>query len=63
MEQILYYFRVRDQRTGKWRQTRYRLSDAEALERFGAGNWERLDDSREVRTGSGTAHSAPLVLR
>ena len=61
MDHLLYFFRVRDEITGKWRQTRYRLSDGEALNRFGAGNYERLDWSREVRTGGGSVHSAPLA--
>ena len=51
MELVLCYFRVRDQIGGKWRQTRYCMSDTEALERYGAGNYERLDYSREVRVG------------
>ena len=54
-------FRVRDAIAGKWRQTRYRLSEADALDRYGAGNYERLDWSREGKTGSGTAHSTPLA--
>jgi len=61
MEHVLYFFRLRDQLSGKWRQTRYRLSDADALDRFDEGNYERLDWSREVRSGGGTAHSAPLA--
>jgi len=40
---VLYRFEVRDAITGKWRQTRYRLSDAEARQRYGEGNYERLD--------------------
>ena len=58
MELVLCYLRVRDQITGKWRQTRYRLSDDEARQRFGAGNYGRLAWSREVRSGSGAVHGA-----
>jgi len=48
---VLYFFRVRDSLTGKWRQTRYRLNDEEARARYGDGNFERLDSMREVRSG------------
>ena len=47
----LYLFKVRDLVSGKWRQTRYRLTDETARERYGEGNYERLDWSREVRDG------------
>jgi hypothetical protein len=40
---VHYLFKVRDLVTGKWRQTRYRLNDDEARERYGEGNYERLD--------------------
>jgi hypothetical protein len=61
MDNVLYFFRVRDSISGKCRQTRYRLTENEARQRYGEGNYERLDWSREVRTGSGSVHSAPLA--
>ena len=45
----LYLFKVRDSLTGHWQQTRYRLTVAGARERFGEGNYELLEWSREVR--------------
>jgi hypothetical protein len=59
----LYFFKVRDQISGKWRQERYRLTDETARERYGEGNYERLDWTREVRTGTGSSHSAPLARK
>jgi hypothetical protein len=46
-----YLFRVRDPISGKWGQTRYKLTDQTARERYGEGSYERIDASREVRTG------------
>ena len=57
---VLYFFRVRD--AGKWRQTRYRLSDDEARLRYGGGNFERLDWTREVRIGEPGAQSTAHLL-
>jgi len=51
---------VRD--AGKWRQTRYRLSDDEARLRYGDGNFERLDWTREVRIGEPGAQSTAHLL-
>jgi hypothetical protein len=48
---ILYRFRVRDAVTGKWHITRYALTEQEAEQRYGKGNYERLDWSKEVREG------------
>jgi hypothetical protein len=45
----LYEFRYYDPVRGKWLRTRYRLTEAEALERFGEGNFERINASREDR--------------
>ena len=47
----LYFFNVRDSLTGKWRKTRYRLNEEEARKRYGDGNFERLDWTREIRNG------------
>ena len=44
----LYLFKIRDSLTGHWQQTRYRLTVAQARERFGEGNYEPLEWSREV---------------
>ena len=57
---VLYFFRVRD--AGKWRQTRYRLSDDEARLRYGDGNYERLQWTREVRSGDLSAQSTSHLL-
>ena len=57
---VLYFFRVRD--AGKRRQTRYRLSDDEARLRYGDGNFERLDWTREVRIGEPGAQSTAHLL-
>jgi hypothetical protein len=63
METIeLYKFRVRDPLSGKWRETRYRLSDTEALVRYGDGNYERLDWTREVRSGAATGQSTSHLM-
>lgn len=59
---VLYFFRVRDAISGKWRQTRYRLSDDEARLRYGDGNFERLDWTREVRIGEPGAQSTAHLL-
>lgn len=50
-ETVLYRFRVRNALTGKWRQTRYVLTEENAEKRFGKGNYERLEWSKEVREG------------
>ena len=58
----LYLFNVRNPITRKWRQTRYRLTAENARERYGEGNFERLDWTREVRDvgprGQSMAHLA-----
>ena len=60
--QVLYFFRVRDPLTGKWRQTRYRLNDDEARARYGDGNFERLDWTREGRSGDPSNQSTSHLL-
>ena len=47
-----YLFRVRDPISGKWGQTRYKLTKETAHERYGEGGYERIDASREVRIGN-----------
>jgi hypothetical protein len=39
----IYAFRVRDERTGKWRTTRYKMTLEEAGERYGKGNYQVLE--------------------
>ena len=46
-----YLFRVRDPISGKWGQTRYKITDQTAHERYGEGNYEPIVNTREVRTG------------
>ena len=58
----LFFFRVRDALTGKWRQTRYRLSDEDARVRYGEGNYERLDWTREIRIGDPGKQSTSHLL-
>ncbi len=48
----LYRFRVRDPKSGKWRTTSYRMTFEEARERYGMGNYEPLEWSKETRIGS-----------
>jgi len=60
--QSLYFFRIRDALTGKWRQTRYRLNDEDARARYGDGNYERLDWTREIRTGDPGGQSTSHLL-
>ena len=49
--QEFYLFRVRDPVNGKWGQTRYKVTEEIARARYGEGCYERIDASREVRTG------------
>ena len=46
-----YLFRVRDPISGKWGQTRYKITNQTAQERYGEGNYERIKHTREVRVG------------
>ncbi len=45
----VYPFSVRDGRTGRWRTSRHKMTFAEAVERYGKGNYEVLENSKEVR--------------
>jgi len=45
----LYRFKVRDPVTAKWHQTQYRLDVETARERYGEGNYELIEWSKEVR--------------
>ena len=48
--------------SGKWGQTRYRLTEEIACERYGKGNYERIDSSLQVRTNNHSGQSAsPLI--
>ena len=49
--QEFYLFRVRDPVNGKWGQTRYKVTEQTARDRFGEGCYERIDASRETRMG------------
>ena len=59
----LYLLNVRNPITRKWRQTRYRLTAENARERYGEGNYERIDASREVRDGDPARSSAAHLAR
>jgi len=50
----LYLFTVRNPITGKWRQTRHRSTVDAARKRYGEGNYEPVEGSREVREVEGT---------
>jgi hypothetical protein len=45
----LYLFKVRNPITGKWRRTRQRSTVDAARKRYGEGNFEPIEGSREVR--------------
>ena len=45
----VYTFRVRDQRTGNWRDSRRKMTIVKADKRYGNGNYEVVEDSKEVR--------------
>ena len=59
---LLYFFNVRDETTGKWRKTRYRLTDETARAVYGDGNYERLDWTREVRIGAPGVQSTSHLM-
>lgn len=61
MPVVLYRFKVRDSNTGKWRQTRYSITLEEAKERYGDGNYEPLEWSKEIRTGHAAALEEPRL--
>jgi len=46
---VLYIFRVRDGRTGKWRTTRHKMTLKEAADRYGDDTYEPVEGSKEVR--------------
>ena len=45
----VYTFRVRDRRTGNWRDSRHKMTTSKADKRYGDGNYEVIDSSKEVR--------------
>ena len=57
---VLYFFNVRDETTGKWRKTRYRLTDETARAVYGDGNYERtgLDSGSQNRCPRRPKHVA-----
>jgi hypothetical protein len=40
---------VRDRRTGNWRDSRRKMTIVKADKRYGNGNYEVVEDSKEVR--------------
>lgn len=44
----LWLWEVPDPRTGRWRRTRYRMTERDAIERYGS-EARRIESSREVR--------------
>ena len=48
-QSILYFFKLRNEVTGKWHQTRWRMTIEEARQRHGEGNYQVLEWSKEVR--------------
>jgi len=58
MPETLYHFRVKHLRTGKWYQARYAMTLEHAKSVFGAGNYELISGSEDVREPitEGAAH-------
>lgn len=52
----LWIWEIRDERTGRWRKTRYRMTDEDVRQRFGTDAC-RLEWSLEVRSGDPEANS------
>lgn len=50
----LWLWEIRDATTGRWRKTRYRMTEQDAVERFG-GDARKVEWSREVRSGDPSA--------
>src|SRR5258705_7781866 len=48
----IYTFRVRDGGTGKWRDSRRKMTIANADKRYGEGNYEVIESSKELRLRS-----------
>lgn len=49
----LYSYRVRDERSRKWRVARYKMTPEHALAMYGEGNYELIAGSEEVREFGG----------
>ena len=45
----VYTFRVRDRRTGNWRDSRRKMTIGKAEQRYGAEKYEVLESSKEMR--------------
>lgn len=58
----LWFWEVRDAATGRWRKTRYRMTEQDARERFGA-DARKVEWSREVRDGDTYSNSTGGFLR
>ncbi len=44
---VLWRWRIRDERTGRWRETRYHMTEAEALTRHPGA--QKIESSRQER--------------
>lgn len=58
----LWFWEIRDATTGRWRKTRYRMNEQDAMQRFGT-EARKLDWSREVRDGDLDASSTSRFMR
>ena len=58
----LWFWEIRDATTGRWRKTRYRMTEQDARERFG-GDARKIEWTREVRSGDTNANSTSSFLR
>lgn len=58
----LWQWEVPDPLTGRWRKTRYRMTEAEARQRFSA-DARKLEWTREVRDGDPEANSTSAFQR
>ena len=58
----LWQWEVRDPLTGRWRKTRYHMTEAEACQRYSA-DARKLEWTREVRDGDPEANSTSAFQR
>lgn len=58
----LWNWEVPDPRTGRWRRTRYRMTESDARQQFGA-DARKIESTREVRDGDPSANSAGSFQR
>jgi hypothetical protein len=52
MAHEFHLFRVLNPISGKWAQTRYKITNQTARERYGEGNYQRIEHAREAITGN-----------